>query len=170
MNYILKKIIIIFFFLSLPVSAYSNEFIAYLDIDFIFKNSNLGKQIVLNLNEENKKNLLQLKNKENELKKIEKDLTNKKKFLTDEEFKKNLDEFNSNIKLFRQNKNELVGSFEKKKNDQINDFFKKINPILEEYMTENSIKIIIDKKNVLIAKEKLDITDNILNLINEKLN
>ena len=80
------------------------------------------------------------------------------------------DRFNSNIKLFRQNKNELVGSFEKKKNDQINDFFKKINPILEEYMTENSIKIIIDKKNVLIAKEKLDITDNILNLINEKLN
>ncbi len=170
MNYILKKIIIIFFFLSLPISTYSNEFIAYLDIDFIFKNSNLGKQIVLNLNEENKKNLLQLKNKENELKKIEKDLTNKKKFLTDEEFKKNLAEFNSNIKLFRQNKNELVGSFEKKKNDQINDFFKKINPILEEYMTENSIKIIIDKKNVLIAKEKLDITDNILNLINEKLN
>ena len=95
MNYILKKIIIIFFFLSLPISAYSNEFIAYLDIDFIFKNSNLGKQIVLNLNEENKKNLLQLKNKENELKKIEKDLTNKKKFLTDEEFKKNLAEFNS---------------------------------------------------------------------------
>ncbi len=170
MNYILKKIIIIFFFLSLPISAYSNEFIAYLDIDFIFKNSNLGKQIVLNLNEENNKNLLQLKNKENELKKIEKDLTNKKKFLTDEEFKKSLAEFNSNIKLFRQNKNELVGSFEKKKNDQINDFFKKINPILEEYMTENSIKIIIDKKNVLIAKEKLDITDNILNLINEKLN
>ena len=95
MNYILKKIIIIFFFLSLPISAYSNEFIAYLDIDFIFKNSNLGKEIVLNLNEENKKNLLQLKNKENELKKIEKDLTNKKKFLTDEEFKKNLAEFNS---------------------------------------------------------------------------
>ena len=88
MNNIFKKIIIIFFFLNLPISAYSNELIAYLDIDYIFKNSNLGKQIVLNLNEENKKNLLQLKKKENELKKIEKDLTNKKKFLTDEEFNK----------------------------------------------------------------------------------
>lgn len=170
MNYILKKIIIIFFFLILPISAYSNETIAYLDIDYIFKNSNLGKQIVLNLNEANKKNLLQLKKKENELKKIEKELTNKKKFLTDEEFKKNLNEFNSSIKLFRKNKNELVGSFERKKNNQISDFFKKINPILKEYMTANSIKIIIDKKNVLIAKEKLDITDSIFNLINEKLN
>ena len=97
-----------------------------MDIDFIFKNSNLGKQIVVNLNEENKKNLLQLKNKENELKKIEKDLTNKKKFLTDEEFKKNLAEFNSNIKLFRQNKNELVGSFEKKKMIKLTTFLKKL--------------------------------------------
>ena len=36
-------------------------------------------------------------------------------------------------------------------------------------MSENSIKIVIDKKNVLIASDNLDITEDIYNLVNKEL-
>ena len=56
-----------------------------------------------------------------------------------------------------------------KKRQQLNEFLKKINPILQEYMEKNSIDIVLDKKNVFMAKSQIDITKDILDLINKKI-
>ena len=45
-----------------------------------------------------------------------------------------------------------------KKNKELDQFLKLINPIIQEYMKEKSIDIIIDKKNIFMAKSKNDIT------------
>ena len=169
MSFQIKKILFIFFFLLLTTKAQTNEIIAYLDIDYVFKNSNLGKKIISNLNEQNKKNLLDLKKKEDKLIKMEKDLIEKKNFLSKVDYDNKLTDLRSNIKLFRSEKDEIVKAFEIKKKDEIKIFFKKVNPILEKFMIDNSIKIIIDKKNVLIAKEALDVTMKINTLINQEL-
>ena len=169
MSFQIKKILFIFFFLLLTTKAQTNEIIAYLDIDYVFKNSNLGKKIISNLNEQNKKNLLDLKKKEDKLIKMEKDLIEKKNFLSKVDYDNKLTDLRSNIKIFRTEKDKLVKAFEIKKNDEIKIFFKKVNPILEKFMIDNSIKIIIDKKNVLIAKEELDVTMKINTLINQEL-
>ena len=170
MFFYLKKLVIITLFLSFSFKVFGNEPVAYLDIDFIFNNTNIGKKVILNLNEENKQNLLELNKKQEILKKNEKDLINKKKLITDDQFKKELSQLNQNIELFRNNKDELVKKFEKKKNSEIQSFFKKITPILKKYMNNNSINMIIDKKNVLMATDTLDITEDIYNLINSELN
>ena len=60
--------------------------------------------------------------------------------------------------------------FESKKKDEIKIFFKKIDPILKEFLKQNSINLLIDKKNVIIGVESLDITENIKKLIDEKIN
>ena len=65
-------IIFIIIFFNFPTIAKSNTTVAYLDMDFIFKNSNFGKKIISNLNETNKKNIDKLKKKEKELIKIDK--------------------------------------------------------------------------------------------------
>ena len=44
-----------------------------------------------------------------------------------------------------------------------------LNPIMKEYMQQNNIKIVLDKKSILLADEKLDITKNILDLLNKKI-
>ena len=46
---------------------------------------------------------------------------------------------------------------------------KEINPIITEYVKQNSIQMLIDKKNILIGKKEYDITNVILDLINKKL-
>ncbi len=85
---VFKKIFIILFITLIPFYTQAKEIIAYLDIDYVFHNSNLGKKIVLQLNEKKKNNLLELKKKETLLAKNEKDLINKKKILSENEFKK----------------------------------------------------------------------------------
>ena len=48
-------------------------------------------------------------------------------------------------------------------------FLDKISVILSNYMSENSISLILDKKNILIGKENLSITNEILDLVNKSL-
>ena len=58
---------------------------------------------------------------------------------------------------------------DKRRNDQIINLLNSINPIIQEYMNDNSISMVIDKKNVYIANKKLDITNNLIELINKKI-
>ena len=44
-----------------------------------------------------------------------------------------------------------------------------LNPIMKKYMSENNIKVIIDKKNVLLGEESLDITKDIINLLDKEI-
>lgn len=169
MNINVKKLLLIIFLLSFSFNANCNEIIAYLDIDSVFKNTNVGKQIIKSLENQNKKNISDLKKKENELFKKEKDLINKKKIISADEFNNQLSILSSNVKLFKKNRENTLTNFEKNKNEEIKKFFDKVNPILKQYMTDNSIKIIIDKKNVLLANDALNITESITNLINQKL-
>ena len=167
---IFKKIFIILFLTIIPFCTQAKETVAYLDIDYVFHNSNLGKKIVLELNKQKKNDLLELKKKEVILSKNEKDLINKKKILSEDEFKKKLEDLSLNIKSFKKDREQLLKNFEQKKNGEIKIFFNKVNPILKKYMSQNSIKIVLDKKNVLIANDTLDITEDIYNLIINELN
>ena len=75
----------------------------------------------------------------------------------------------SEINRYNTFPNPSVGAVILKKNDEIKFFFKKIDPILKEYLKQNSITLLIDKKNVIVGVESLDITNNIKNLIDEKI-
>lgn len=44
-----------------------------------------------------------------------------------------------------------------------------MSPIIEKYMSSNSINIIMDKKNIFIATSKYDITDKIIDLLNKNI-
>ena len=48
-------------------------------------------------------------------------------------------------------------------------FFNRLNLIVENYSVNNSISIILRKENLLMAKKNLDITSDIFNLFNEKI-
>ena len=44
-----------------------------------------------------------------------------------------------------------------------------LNVILTDFANKNEISFILNKKNVVIAKKDLDITDDIINLLNQKI-
>jgi len=59
-----------------------------------------------------------------------------------------------------------VSSGRKKARDTL---LKNLNPIIKEYMVEKKIRMVIDKKSLLLADENLDITKDILGVLNKKL-
>ena len=64
-------------------------------------------------------------------------------------------------------KKKIVKSLETRKKKELDIFFKNLNKIMNVYMKENSINIILDKKNVVMASVKNDISNEIIELINK---
>ena len=55
------------------------------------------------------------------------------------------------------------------KNDEIIIFFNQINPYVQDYLSNNSIDILFNNKNIVIGKDSLDITDKLINIINKSI-
>ena len=168
----MKKIFINFFFLIFFFNfntSYSSEKIAFIDLDFVLKNSNIGKSILEDIEKLNNKNINELKKKEIELKKNEEEILPKKNILSEEEYKKEVDLLKAKIQKYKLLKDEMVSNFQKKKQISLKKFFDQITPIIQNYMDENSINILLDRKNVFIGKTDSDITNSIIEKINNEL-
>ena len=166
----IKSAIILFILITSTTYANSNDKVSFIDIDFILKNSNLGKSILNEIENLNKKNIDELRNKEKELKKIEEEIKSKKNILSEQEFKKEVDLLKEKIKKYRIYKDKLVKDFEQNKNKKLNLFFKEVNPIIQKFMDKNSIDILLDRKNVFIGKKNSDITNQIIQELNKNSN
>ena len=69
----------------------------------------------------------------------------------------------------KKQRNEILNSVAKQRNKATNQLLKNLNPIVKEYMVEKKITIIIDKKEIIVADEKLDITKEIIKKLNSKI-
>jgi len=159
---------LLFIFFNFSYSVADTK-IAYIDLDNIFQKSNHGKKIISKLNEMNNKNISNIKVKENEIIELDKEVKIKKNLITQNDLNLMISDLNnkvSDLKIYRDN---LIKNYEENKNNEIKDFFNRINPILQDYMTKNSIDFILDKKNIFIATKNNDITDIILELINNNI-
>ena len=93
----------------------------------------------------------------------------KKNILSKEELNKEIVSLQEKIKKFRSDKDEIVLEFNKMKKESLNNFFNQINPIIQNFMDENSIDILIERKNIFIGKKNSDITETIVKKIDSTL-
>ncbi|MDC3390905.1 OmpH family outer membrane protein [Candidatus Pelagibacter sp.] len=165
-----KKLITITIALLLNFSlSHSEEQIVYLDLDTIVGSTKAGKLIISNLEKSKKSTLVKFEKREKELKKIENDINKQKNILSEEELKKKLIEFRKEINTFQNNRQNVINDFNKKKIEEFNNFFKKITPIIQNYVSEKNIDIVLDRKNIFVASKKKDITKEIIKLIDSKI-
>lgn len=165
----LRKLLILIttlFFFSNFALAYANENIRYINVDEILNNSDLGKVIINKLKKQNEANIDKIKTIENEIKKENEELAKVKNIITEEEFNKKLVVLKKKIDDFNILKNKLSNELNEFKKKEIKLFFEKINPIIEKYMEQNSIALILDKKNIFVARSDYDMTKELLDLIN----
>ena len=160
-------ILILIIFFNEDVSA--QEKIKYINLDLIIKNTNAGKLILENLEIKKNENIKNFKIQEDKIIENEQDLVAKKNILSQEEFNSKLAELKKNLKLYNDEKQKKINEFEKNKKKLINDFFKQITPLIEDYVKINSIDLVVSKNNVFMASKKLDITNDIIEIIDEKI-
>ncbi len=167
--YYIKYLTFIIAFFLLQNSNLLAEKIVYLNMEKIMKTSKPGKSIILKINETKEKNLKKFKKIEEDLKKDEEDLIAKKNILSEEEFQKKFDLLKKKIndyKILRQNS---IQDITTKRRNASTEFFKQINPILGKYASDNEISFILQKKNIIMGKTELDITDDILKIIDKEV-
>ena len=159
-------ITILFFSFNFTIAS-TNENVRYVNVDVILNNSDLGKIIINKLKKQNDANIDKIKTIENEIKKENEELTKLKNVITEEEFNKKLVLLKKKIDDFNILKNKLSNELNEFKKKEIKLFFEKINPIIEKYMEQNSIALILDKKNIFVARSDYDMTQELLDLINK---
>ena len=161
------------YFISFLLLFYNNisfaeNKIVYLDVQFVIDNSDLGKYYkkkIKIIKDKNKKDLKKdeaiLKNKENEIK-------NQKNILSKEEINNRIKDLNELLKQYQikiSDNNKIILDEKKKYSSKI---LKTLNPIVSNYVNINNITLVIDKKNVLIGIKSLDITDKIIQILNDQ--
>jgi len=170
MNYFYRFIITIFFSFTLYNPSYSNDKIAFIDIDYLIKNSEIGKKVLLKINDLDKKNINSLKRKDSMLKNLETEIRNKKNIISDDAYNKEVISFREEVVKLNEEKNNLVNEFNAFKKKELQNIFEQISPIISDYMDKNSINIILDSKNIFMGKVNSDLTKDILTEINKELN
>jgi len=165
-----KKFFFIIFILLLSANNLKAEDkVAYLDIDFILTNTLAGKMLLKNLKEEEAIKVNKFKADDEKFKNDEKKILAKKKLISNEEIKKEMKALQIKFQEYKKIKNKEIENLKKKRNTNIINFLNSINPIIEKYMSDNSIYMLMDKKNVFIANNNYDITKKLIELIDNQI-
>ena len=168
MKYFLRFFFIIFIFFY-SSSSYSESLIVFLDMDKIMLQSKAGKSITVELEKLHKNNITTFKQKEEELKNKETLIVSQKNVLSNEEFEKKINSLREEANEYRIKRRDLINSLTEKRVEAQNKLIKTLNPILADYSKKNSISMIIQKKNIIIGKSELEITDDILEILDKSL-
>ncbi|MDA9687149.1 OmpH family outer membrane protein [bacterium] len=108
-----------------------------------------------------------LKKNENILKELEVEIASKKNIISKEAFDKEVISFKEKVNKFKIEQKKMIKDFNNYKKNEVDLIFKKISPIINEYMEKNSVKILLDAKNVFMARNDLNLTNDILKEINK---
>ena len=165
----MKKIFFFIFILKIISITTSKAEIAYIDINYILKVSEVGKFLNVHIEKKKFEHEEKFKKLENELVKKEKSLMAKQNILEKEEFENQIKILTKQVKEYRKEKQKNIDNLNKFKIDNTKEILKVLNPIITEFVDANAISIVIPKKNIIVGKKNLDITDKILKLLNENI-
>jgi outer membrane protein len=167
MKYFLLSIFSLFLLFANTVNSEQN--IAFIDMDRVISKSNSGSSILNQLNDINNKNLIFLKKEEKKFKEKEAKLISQKNIISETDFKTKVNTLKVEIDKYNQNRNKIITEFQKLKVDNTNKLLKLINPILIKFSNEKKISILLQKKDLIIGKTELDITEEVIKIINTEV-
>lgn len=165
----LKKLfIIVTIFIS--SQAYTHAETPYfLNFKLILNESEAGKKAQNFLKKKLDNGIKNLNTKEKEIQQEEKKIIEQKKIITQEDYKKKVTNLRNKVSSLQKDRNVLLQTVAKQRAKARKEILKNLNPIIKNYMKEKKIRMVIDKKNVLLADENLDITKDIMSLLNKEL-
>ena len=166
----LKKFLIINLFIVFSTLSYAEEQkIVYLNVDKIMQQSIAGKSIKKQLENLYNKNLEKFKKNDEILKNKEKKLIAQKNILSQEDFQKELSSLRKEIINFQKEQVKARDDINKLRIGATNKLISQLSPILQEYAKKNSVSLILQKKNIVMGKKEIEITDEILEITNKEI-
>ena len=162
------KLVIIFFIIILFSISIKAENIATIRLSYIIDNSYEFKNFLNNLDKIKLKYFNELEDQEKNLEKRKKEIEDSKMLFNDEEYNKLVKNFDNdaNIYLIKVEKYENYINKNIKINEKI--ILESISLILEEYSNKNDLDLILNEDQYIISSNSLDISDIIIEELNNK--
>ena len=161
--------IIFFFLIIFSAESNTNIPVKYIDLNKIVNESIVGKQIKDLIINERKKFNKKHQDLEKKLEKNKNDILSKKNILKKEDFQKKVDDHQKNLSNYQLKKKQNLEKMNKKNLEFTRNFMIKIDEIILEYSRENSIDLLLKKDALIISNSSLDITNEILTEVNNKI-
>ena len=165
----MRKILFISLFYLIIQSPINAETPHFLDFKLLLNESDAGKKAQNYLKKKLENGIKNINEKQKKIQEEEKKIIQQKKIISAEEYKKKVSELREKVSNLQKERNRILESVAKERAKAKNELLKNLNPIIKGYMSEKNIRMVVDKKNVLLADEKLDITKDIIALLNKKL-
>jgi len=163
------KFFVVTFFLIFYTDVYAEQKIVVLDLKYVLNNSKAGAGAQVYLKKTFNDNLKKYTDMEKALKKDEQDLLAKKTVLSKEEYTKKSDTLRKKVIDFQSQRRASLDKIATQRSESRATLIKNINPILETYIKENDISIVINKKTTLGGKPEYDITKIIVEKLDKVL-
>ncbi len=168
MKYLVKYFVVTFFLL-ISTSVFAEQKIVVLDMKYVLNESKAGKgaQDFLKKSFKDKQKLFM--DMEKKLKKEEGDLLLKKTILSKEEYQKKTDALRKKVIDYQSQRRAALDKISTQRAKSKETLLQKIEPILDSYIKENNISLVVDKKNMLGGRPEYDITNVIVEKLNKEL-
>ena len=165
----LKKTLFIFFLFILTATHLPAEIPHYIDFQKILNESIAGKKAQNELKSRLDQSIKKLNSSQKNLQEEEKKIIQQKKLISAEEYKKKVNELRKKVSELQKNRGETLQKIATQRAKAKENLLKSLNPIIKNYMQEKQIRMVINKKNLILADEKLNITKDVMKLLNDKI-
>ena len=169
MKKIIVKIFFIYFFLNLLNNYLLADNTYFIDFSKVLNQSKAGADAQNKLKKKFESESKKFANEEESLKKQENDLIAQKKAISNEEYQKKVEDLRKKVSKLQTDKQVSLNEIAKSRALAKQELLKNVNPIIKNYMEENKIRLIVDKQSVVLGDTSLELTDKIIDILNQKL-
>ena len=168
MKYLVKFFVVTFLLITCT-HAFAEQKIVVLDLTYVLNQSKAGKGAQDYLRNSLNNNEKKFADMEKKLKKEENDLLAKKTVLSKEEYTKKSDSLRKKVIDYQSERRSALDKIQTQRAKARETLLKKVDPILDAYIKENNISLVIDKRNMLGGSSEIDITQTIVKKLNKEL-
>jgi len=169
MKKIIVKIFFIYFFLNLLNINLLADNTYFIDFSKVLNQSKAGADAQDKLKKKFESESKKFAKEEESLKKQENELIAQKKALSNEEYQKKVEDLRKKVSKLQTDKQVSLNEIAKSRALAKQELLKNVNPIIKNYMEENKIRLIVDKQSVVLGDTSLELTDKIIDILNQKL-
>ena len=145
------KIIITSLVILLFFQAKLSAEIRYVDFKYVLNESKAGKDAQIYLKKKLDNGIKDLKAKEKSIQEEEKKIIQQKKVISAEEYKKQVKALREKVSSLQTQRNNLLDTVAKQRSKARAELLKTLNPIIKNYMKENTVRLVLEKKSILLA-------------------
>ena len=165
----LVKFFVVTFLLLISTYSFAEQKIVVLDMKFVLNNSKAGKGAQDFLKKSYTDNQKKYNDIEKKLKKEENDLLKKKTVLSKEEYIKKTDALRKKVIEFQTQRRAAIDKMTTQRAEAREKLMKKLEPIIDTYIRENNISLVLDKKDMIGGMNEIDITSTIIEKLDKEL-